>query len=59
MDVATYKQANRTMWAAGNYDAVAELVWSAGQRLVGRVGVQAGQDVLDVACGTGLSLIHI
>ena len=57
MDVATYKQANRTMWAAGNYDAVAELVWSAGERLVGRVGVQAGEDVLDVACGTGNATI--
>ena len=57
MNVATYKQANRTMWAAGNDDAVAELVWSAGERLVGRVGVQVGQDVLDVACGTGNATI--
>ena len=40
-----------------NYDAVAELVWSAGERLVGRVGVQVGQDVLDVACGTGNATI--
>lgn len=57
MDVATYKQANRTMWAAGNYDAVAELVWSAGEQLVRRLDVQSGENVLDVACGTGNATI--
>jgi SAM-dependent methyltransferase len=57
VDVTTFKQSNREMWAAGNYDAVAELVWSAGGRLVDRLDVQAGEDVLDVACGTGNATI--
>jgi SAM-dependent methyltransferase len=57
MDVATFKHANRTMWAAGNYDAVAELVWSAGELLVRRIGIEAGEDVLDVGCGTGNATI--
>jgi SAM-dependent methyltransferase len=57
MDVATFKQANRAMWAAGDYDAIAELVWSAGERLVARVGAGPGEDVLDVACGTGNAAI--
>lgn len=57
MDVATFKEANRTMWAAGDYDAIAELLWSAGGRLVERVGVRPGEDVLDVACGTGNATI--
>jgi SAM-dependent methyltransferase len=57
MDVATYKRENRTMWAAGNYDAIAELVWSAGERLVRTMEVEAGEDVLDVACGTGNAAI--
>jgi len=57
MDVATFKQANRTMWAAGNYDIVAERILSVGERLVSRVGVRQGEDVLDVACGTGNATI--
>jgi SAM-dependent methyltransferase len=57
MDVATYKRENRTMWAAGNYDAIAELVWSAGARLVQTMDIEAGEDVLDVACGTGNAAI--
>jgi SAM-dependent methyltransferase len=57
MDVMTFKQANRAMWAAGDYDAIAALVWSAGERLVARVGVSPGEDVLDVACGTGNAAI--
>jgi SAM-dependent methyltransferase len=57
MDVATFKQRNRSMWAAGNYDIVAERILSAGERLVARVGVREGEDVLDVACGTGNATI--
>jgi SAM-dependent methyltransferase len=57
MDVATFKQHNRSMWAAGNYDIVAERIWSVGERLVARVDVREGEDVLDVACGTGNATI--
>jgi len=57
MDVTAFKQINRAMWATGNYDAIAELVWSAGERLVSRLDVRPGEDVLDVACGTGNAAI--
>ena len=47
------KQAQRAMWAAGDYAAFAPLVAVVGERLVERVGVRPGDRVLDVACGTG------
>ena len=57
MDLVTFKETNRAMWAAGNYDAIAELVWSAGGQLTARIGCAQGEDVLDVACGTGNAAI--
>ncbi len=47
------KQAQRAMWAAGDYAAFAPLVAEVAERLVERVGVRPGDRVLDVACGTG------
>jgi SAM-dependent methyltransferase len=57
VDVSTFKESNRAMWASGNYDAVADLIWGAGRRLVERLGIGSGEDVLDVACGTGNAAI--
>jgi 2-polyprenyl-3-methyl-5-hydroxy-6-metoxy-1,4-benzoquinol methylase len=52
--LAEFKQRSRTTWAAGDFPAVARrTLWEVGQRLVSRVGIGAGEDVLDVACGTG------
>ena len=52
--VAELKSAHRTMWAAGNYAAVAELIDDAPPRdLLAGVELSAGQEVLDVASGTG------
>jgi SAM-dependent methyltransferase len=47
------KQRARDTWSAGDYDAVADRIWSAGADVVARVGIADGEDVLDVACGTG------
>jgi SAM-dependent methyltransferase len=48
------KAKHRSMWASGNYAAVAaELIPSLGPVLVEAAGVRAGQRVLDVAAGTG------
>ena len=44
-------------WASGDFDVVAKLIWSVGEGLVERVGVGAGQDVLDIATGTGNAAI--
>jgi ubiquinone/menaquinone biosynthesis C-methylase UbiE len=47
----------KTMWGSGNYAAVAERITEAGESVVERGGVEAGMDVLDVACGTGNATI--
>lgn len=43
----------RETWSAGDYDSIADYIWSVGDDLVRKVGVGPGQAVLDVACGTG------
>jgi SAM-dependent methyltransferase len=54
-----YKDAVRTTWATGDYDAMMrqEGLYEVGPRLVQAVNVQPGEDVLDVACGTGNATI--
>jgi len=47
------KAAQKVAWAAGDYDTVAQKIWAVGARTVERAGVGVGDDVLDVACGTG------
>jgi ubiquinone/menaquinone biosynthesis C-methylase UbiE len=47
----------KTMWGSGNYAAVAERISQAGEDVVERGGVEPGQDVLDMACGTGNATI--
>ncbi|WP_433164656.1 class I SAM-dependent methyltransferase [Kribbella sp. CA-247076] len=50
-----YKEQVRTTWSAGDYDAMMrqEGLYEVGARLVRTVAVGAGEEVLDVACGTG------
>ena len=43
----------RIVWEKGDFGAVAPLISEPGRIVVEAVGVQAGEDVLDVACGTG------
>jgi ubiquinone/menaquinone biosynthesis C-methylase UbiE len=47
----------KTMWGSGNYAAVADRISEVGEAVVERAGVEAGMDVLDVACGTGNATI--
>jgi SAM-dependent methyltransferase len=57
--LAEAKQHTRATWAAGDFDAVAHrTLWPVGERLVERIGVRPGEDVLDVACGTGNAAIR-
>jgi SAM-dependent methyltransferase len=52
--VADLKRVHRTTWAAGDYAAIAELIDDAPPRdLLAQVEVKPGQEVLDVAAGTG------
>ena len=53
-ELAKLKQGARATWAAGDFPAIAErTLWDVGPRIVQAVGVSPGEDVLDVACGTG------
>jgi SAM-dependent methyltransferase len=53
------KQRTRASWAAGDYPAIAaRQLWPVGGRVVTRAGIGPGDDVLDVACGTGNAAIR-
>jgi SAM-dependent methyltransferase len=53
-ELAKLKQGARATWAAGDFPAIARReLWEVGARTVEAVGVVPGEDVLDVACGTG------
>lgn len=45
-------------WAAGDYKRVADLLWDVGGRIVRRVGVGPGEEVLDIAYGEGDAAIR-
>ncbi len=47
------KAVARAVWAAGDYGAIAPNIALVGLRAVRYAGVRPGDDVLDVACGTG------
>jgi ubiquinone/menaquinone biosynthesis C-methylase UbiE len=51
--IADKNERARALWAAGDFDAIAELIWEVGGWVIDRVGVREGERVLDVACGTG------
>ena len=51
--LAGMKRDARATWAAGDYDAIASGIWAVGESVVRRVGILAGDQVLDIACGTG------
>jgi len=52
-----FKQAQRAIWAAGDYGTLSEYIAEVGERVVARAGVEADMRVLDVACGTGNAAI--
>jgi ubiquinone/menaquinone biosynthesis C-methylase UbiE len=53
MDVEGIKQGQRAMWSSGDYPDIAQHIESAAERLVSLADVEAGQEVLDVATGSG------
>ncbi len=55
--IRAQKQQARTTWATGDYPAIAEQIAGVGRWIVERVGVAAGDEVLDVACGDGNAAI--
>jgi SAM-dependent methyltransferase len=54
IEVDDLKRIHRATWAAGDYAAVADAITDAvAPKLLDRVGIERGQEVLDVATGTG------
>jgi SAM-dependent methyltransferase len=51
------KEAHRRTWASGDYPRVAELVTDVGERVAQRAGIDPGDEVLDVAAGSGNAAI--
>lgn len=51
--IETIKDSMRATWMAGDFGVVAKTNAVAAEEFVSRLGIQAGQRVLDVACGTG------
>ena len=52
-----FKQGQRRMWASGDFPSMATLIQDASDAVVERLGPEPGQDVLDVATGTGNAAI--
>src|SRR3954449_10365752 len=52
-DYAQIKDRARQMWALGDYPKIAEIILGASRSLVDACAISAGQEVLDVAAGTG------
>jgi len=52
------QEANRALWAAGDYDAIAPLFWEVGAAVAGAVAIEPGMRVLDVGTGTGSAAIR-
>ena len=58
-ELARIKQGARAGWAAGDFPEIARRqLWDVGPRIVAATQVAAGDDVLDVACGTGNAAIR-
>ncbi len=53
VDHQTLKDRARRMWSAGEYAEIAKLTWPAAEAVVDLCAISAGQEVLDVAAGTG------
>ena len=58
MTASELKERARATWSAGDYDGIVRHIWSAGADVVQKVGVDDGDAVLDVACGTGNAAIR-
>jgi ubiquinone/menaquinone biosynthesis C-methylase UbiE len=56
-ELSEQKQQARAMWAMGDYPGIVEKIASAGVNAVEAAGVAEGDEVLDVACGSGNATI--
>src|SRR3954467_15118454 len=57
-DIAAMKHQARATWAAGDFDAVAELIWEAGGVAAQAAQCDHSDRVLDIAAGSGNAAIQ-
>jgi SAM-dependent methyltransferase len=58
-ELTELKRRAREVWASGDYPTIAAVqLWGAGPRIVRHAAVRPGDEVLDVACGTGNAAIR-
>ena len=53
LDVTGFKQTQRKIWSLGDYPDIARYIESAAEEVVSEADVKPGQEVLDVATGSG------
>jgi SAM-dependent methyltransferase len=53
IDMEGFKQGQRAMWAMGDYPELARTIAAVGELVAERVGAAPGEELLDVATGTG------
>ncbi|MFT4050510.1 MAG: class I SAM-dependent methyltransferase [Solirubrobacterales bacterium] len=53
MDVAAFKEGQKTIWSLGEFADIAAMIRGASETILDKAAVSAGDTVLDVACGTG------
>lgn len=53
MDVAAFKEGQKTVWSLGEFADIASMIRSASETILDKAGVSGDDTVLDVACGTG------
>jgi len=51
--VAQFKQGARKTWSSGRWDSISKTIAPVGPKLLDRVGIEPGMDVLDVGTGSG------
>ncbi|MEO7539167.1 MAG: methyltransferase domain-containing protein [Pyrinomonadaceae bacterium] len=52
-DMTAVKSKMKAVWSAGDFGRIAEAIYDAGDEFIIRLGIERGEQVLDVACGTG------
>jgi SAM-dependent methyltransferase len=53
IDIGAFKEGQRNVWSAGDYPDIAQMIEPAAHVLLERVGVRRGEELLDVATGSG------
>jgi SAM-dependent methyltransferase len=53
IDISAFKEGQRNVWSTGSYPDIAQRIEEVAQVLVEEVGVRPGEEMLDVATGSG------